>query len=459
MNLIQIKDTLNTIFIEKKKRIVFWYDGEKDFEDILPSLKMDNVTIIRLDDSSALELKIRLECEDTTSRFILYAPFHEPAPEDDWLLDIRLYSYTFHADKASIILTELNLDNQSIRPYLKERNVFFRNKERLNKLKKWVNPGDREDDIDLKMLAVITRADQPDLFSILMKLFEYQCHDHTFDETEPSRYWMEIEKLDLTLCFWQFVAQAFGYINEKGAKLSDFIIRIFVTDFSNQLECDLPASLEHFLIQSPLHAMNASVFLSQWRSNMNHFKQYNLVSGAIAQKLKIQDVLSAFVVEDLLEVMSFEMVERRIISELRDQIINNGMSNYKNIIEAIKIRLDGYWVSTFLNDKDHTNLYKAVYSALETAIHLFSLKEKYKDGFSYASAEDMFKAYNSELFRFDQLYRKFSELADKAEIGGWDVLKSLRKQVENVYSGWFLDDISLKWNDFQNEPQQYKPLF
>jgi hypothetical protein len=60
----------------------------------------------------------------------------------------------------------------------------------------------------------------------------------------------------------------------------------------------------------------------------------------------------------------------------------------------------------------------------------------------------MFRAYTSELFRFDQLYRKFSELADKAEIGGWDVLKSLRKQVENVYSGWFLDDISLKWNGF-----------
>ncbi|MBF0398183.1 MAG: BREX-1 system phosphatase PglZ type A, partial [Desulfobacterales bacterium] len=257
--------------------------------------------------------------------------FHEPAPEDDWLLDIRLYSHNFHADKASIILNELNLDNQSIRPYLKERNTFFNNKDRFSRLKKLVKPDDSEEDIDLKMLAVITKADQLALFSILMKLFESMCHDNTFDETETSIYWTEIEKLDLRPSFWKFVAQTFGYINETGVKLLDFIIRLFVTDFSNQLKGELPASLEHFLIKSPSYAMNASVFLSQWRTNMNQFKQFNLISYAISQKLKIQDVLNAFQVEDILEVMSFEVVERRIISELRDQIVKNGISSYNDI--------------------------------------------------------------------------------------------------------------------------------
>ena len=32
-------------------------------------------------------------------RYVIYAPYSEPVPEEDWLLDIRLYSYTFHADK------------------------------------------------------------------------------------------------------------------------------------------------------------------------------------------------------------------------------------------------------------------------------------------------------------------------------------------------------------------------
>jgi len=63
---------------------------------------------------------------------------------------------------------------------------------------------------------------------------------------------------------------------------------------------------------------------------------------------------------------------------------------------------------------------------MEAAIQLFELRRKYDAGFSYASAEDMFKAYTEELFCFDQHYRKFHELADRADMAGWDVLKSLR---------------------------------
>ena len=112
-----------------------------------------------MDENSSLELKIKLEIEDTDGKYLLYAPFAEPAVEADWLLDIRLYNYTFHADQASILLKELNLEHQSLRPYLKKRKAFLRSQDRLNRLKKSVMPGDREDDIDLKMLAVIIRAD------------------------------------------------------------------------------------------------------------------------------------------------------------------------------------------------------------------------------------------------------------------------------------------------------------
>jgi len=448
MNIDQIKETLTQIFQDKKKRIVFWYDGEKEFEEILPSIGLDNVQIVHLDEISSLSLKIEIECGDPANRYVLYAPYHEPAPEDDWLLDIRLYSHTFHADKASIILKELNLDNLSIRPYLKERSTFFNNKERFNRLKKWVKPDDREDDIDLKMLSVITRSDQPDLFSILMKLFESCCNDNTFDDSIPSKYWADIEKLGLSAQFWKFVAQTFGYINEKEPNLNDFLLRIFVTDFANQLKRDLPSSLTHFLIQSPSHAMNSTVFLSQWRSNINQFKNYNLISAHISQKLKIQDLVIAFEVDDLIDVMTFEAVEKRIISYLRDQIISNGSNKYTSMQEAIKTRLDGYWATVVMDDEIHINLYKTVYNALEIAIQLFTLRFKYDGGFSYPDADTMIKAYAKELFRFDQLYRRFSENSDKAENAGWDVLKSLRQTIEDCYTGWFMDHLSLKWGDF-----------
>ena len=120
MDIKQIKDSLNKIFNEENKRIIFWYDAEKEFEDTIPSIEIDGVNILHLSKTGSLELKIRLELEDTTGKYILYAPYPEPAPEKDWLYDISLYSKTFHADMASIILDELKLDNQSMRLYLKE---------------------------------------------------------------------------------------------------------------------------------------------------------------------------------------------------------------------------------------------------------------------------------------------------------------------------------------------------
>ncbi len=448
MDIKQIEDSLNKIFNEENKRIIFWYDGEKEFEQTIPFLEMDGVNILRLNEIGLLDLKIRLELEDTTGKYILYAPYPEPAPEDDWLYDIRLYSYTFHADKASILLKELNLENQSIRPYLKKRKAFFRSQDRLNRLKKWVTPGDREEDIELKMLAVITRAEQPELFSILMKLFDSFCRDGKFDVDKPSKLWTEIGKLELKPSFWRLLAQTFGYINEDSPNLTDFLLRLFVTDLSNSLKAELPASISHFVIQSSSQAMNSSVFLSQWRSNTGHFKNFNLISKFIAKKLKIDELLISYDIESLIEVMTFESVERRIISDLRDQIGIDSENEYQKVREAIKIRLDGYWATTVLSEDSQINLYQTAYHALEAAIKLFDLRKKYDAGFSYPTAEDMFKAYTNELFLFDQHYRKFHELADKADLAGWDVLKSLRETVENCYSGWYMDQLSLKWGDF-----------
>ncbi len=448
MDIKQIKDALIRIFSEKNKRIIFWYDGEKEFEEILPSLELNGVSLIRLDEHSVLELKIRLESEDNIGKYILYAPFHEPAPEKDWLYDIRLYSHTFQADKASIILKELALENQSMRPFLKERGDFFKNQDRLNRLKKWASPADREDDIDIKMLAVITRADQPAPFSILMKLFDSFCAHGKFNNMEPSKPWRDIEKLGLKAPFWKILARTFGYANEAFPSITDFLLRVFVTDLSNSARTEMPASLSHFVIQSPSQRMNASVFLSQWRSNTGHFRNYNLISAFVAKKLKIDDVLINLDIEALLEAMTFESIERRIISSFRNRIGTDTGQEYQELKDAIRERRDGYWATTVLNEETQDNLYGTVYHALETAIALFELRKKYNGGFSYADAESMFSAYTGELFLFDQYYRRFHELSDKADLAGWDVLKALRENIENCYSGWFMDQLSVKWGDF-----------
>jgi hypothetical protein len=139
MDTSRIASTLNEMFYEHS-RIVFWYDPEAEFEEALPELGLKGVSLLRLDEHSALAVKVRLEQEDPTGRYLLYAPFEPPEPDKDWLLDMRLYSASFSADRTSTLLAELGLIQQSLRQYLAERAKFFANRDWLERLNKLISP-------------------------------------------------------------------------------------------------------------------------------------------------------------------------------------------------------------------------------------------------------------------------------------------------------------------------------
>ncbi len=207
----QINDALDRVFNQEAERIVFWNDPDaefREFVDRLPILTFGSVSvnILRLDQTSALEAKIRLEQEAPDHRFLVYSPTEEPDYEKDWLLDIRLFSRSFRADKASIVLDELGLTNQHLRLHLAERRKFFDNKERLQKMKSLVAADDAAADLDQKMIAVVAKAEQPEFFNIIRTLF------HTFAETAqgidldtPPTVWEQVERFDLAEPFWQMV--------------------------------------------------------------------------------------------------------------------------------------------------------------------------------------------------------------------------------------------------------------
>jgi len=215
MDIDYVESSLNKIFNEENHRIVFWYDGDKEFQEVLPSLGLAEIKVISMDETCPLELKIKLELEDKDDKYLIYDPNFEPKLDDDWLLDIKLYSYIFHADKASIILRELGLINESMRSYIKDRLKFFRNQERINKLKKIVSPNDMEEVIDLKMISVLAKSDVAEPYSILMNIFDEYVEDRTFTADEVSTILEEIGKYNLKESFWRIVSQSLGYVSDS----------------------------------------------------------------------------------------------------------------------------------------------------------------------------------------------------------------------------------------------------
>ncbi|MFT6905273.1 MAG: hypothetical protein ACJAS1_001928, partial [Oleiphilaceae bacterium] len=103
MNIKQLNDGLNQAFYTEEHRIVFWYDAAQDFESELSNLELNDINILNMADQSLLGTKLKLELEDTQGKYLLYFPSEEPEVHKDWLLDIKLYSRSFYADRVSII--------------------------------------------------------------------------------------------------------------------------------------------------------------------------------------------------------------------------------------------------------------------------------------------------------------------------------------------------------------------
>jgi uncharacterized protein (TIGR02687 family) len=446
----QINEALDRIFNTEGNRIVFWNDPEREFQNILPFLLLDNVNILRLCDIGALEAKIRIEKEDPAGRYLLYSPSEEPDYEDDWLLDIRLYSRSFRADRASIILDELGLTNQHLRQHLADRRKFFDSKERLQKLKPLVAADDTAADLDRKMITVAAKAEQPELFNIIHTLFHaYTEGGDEIDLDSPPPAWEQIEKFDLAGSFWQMIKNGFGYSDEEPG-LKKFLIRLTVTDYAHNLKAEMPTALHHLTL--PLSGRsNAIVCLAQWRDSNSKASSYDLLSAEAAALINLEECLEGLEIDSLVDVMTFLAVEKTIASLLRERVQHTA-----DTIDAVEVRAiasrrqAGHWASPTVAgavEVHRTALY-AVYDALAGAADFFSLRNKYRTGFDFPDVPAMYRAYEEEIYRFDQLYRHFCESADQAETQGWNILKPLRDALESCYTNWYAPQLALSWGKY-----------
>lgn len=120
------------------------------------------------------------------------------------------------------------------------------------------------------------------------------------------------------------------------------------------------------------------------------------------------------------------------------------MDSLRSIIAR---RRDGHWANKLLaHSSPTTQALAACYDALEAAAAFFELKAKFQAGFSFVNAEAGLVTYQTELFRFDQLYRQFNHAADAVEPMGWALLHELRERIENGYSGWFVPQLGSAWS-------------
>lgn len=441
----KITETLARIFADGAKA-VFWNDAEGEFESVADSLSLPGVDVVRIDREPALKVKILVEHERPDGRWLFYSPTEEPPPSDDWLADLRLRSKAFRADAASILLDELGLATQSLRAHLKIRARFLRSRERVERLKRQVRSEDSSADLDRKMLAVLSKAEQPDPFSIFVKTFAGLVSDGAADLDATSRVWTEIQTNDLGEAFWSLAEREFGYA-ESDPSIRDLVTRIFVTDMASSLAGSLPSSLAHFVLPSRSGAANAAVLCGRWRSDITGFASYNALSEAVSRSLDIPCAVSTLSADALADVLTFEEIEKRVIQELRDRILAGAGANMDAVRSLVARRRDGHWANRLLaQGNDGTQALAACYDALEAGAGFFECQARHAKGFSFPDAAAGFEAYKTDAYKFDQLYRRFMRASELVEPLGWGLLRSLKERIEETYSGWFVPQLASAWD-------------
>lgn len=443
----------------EQSRIVFWYDPEQSFTEELEHLANalslaketddkaakvlpNDLTILNMGNESVLAVKKRIEVDERESKFLIYFPSAEPEPDRDWLLDVRLYSEQFFADHSSMLLNELGIPKMALRTHIRKRHVFFANKQRIAGLKKWVTENEDELSLDRKMMAVVVKADSASLSDILFGLLrEYAAYIE--DESLGQPLLSQLGKFELETSLLTYLSEEFGYTVEEPS-FSDFVLKLFCTEFWSQIECVERDWLLNNVLKSASGRATALAFMVSWRDSRSFAAYYESISKVLSQLLEISTRSGQYYPVELIECETFEAVEQAIIRGLvRDLLDSSKALDRVQFDTVLSRRLASYW--THPNSKNGKE-YFAIYEAIRNAEELMHLRNRYVDGFHFDNAKAMYDAYTTDIYRFDQAYRLFNEHVHSVLSKGADILRQLDDEVESIYTNWYLYEFGLAWD-------------
>ena len=154
-----------------KRTVVFWYDPAKNFvEDIKDDSFSNCKTLIC--DHNEFEIKKIIEHDDLTSNFLVYVPSERPADNDNWLLDILMYSKEYYADTVALTMRRLEITNNDLRKVIEQYIKFFDSDIRVKKLSNYISINDetRSSDLRLALMAVLVKSEKKSIDSVLAEL-------------------------------------------------------------------------------------------------------------------------------------------------------------------------------------------------------------------------------------------------------------------------------------------------
>ena len=422
LNLKQIIDRLNAEFTGDTRKLVFWYDDKAEFAEDIESVELENAKVYQLKPDNQFATKRFLEREDTTTNYLIYAPFPKPDVRENHLEDTLLYSKQFFADRASLLSVDLGIE-EKYKPIIEKHIKFFASKERTQRFYDLEIENFNEENILVGLLSAVCKTRTCSFEEVLRVMI-------TEGSLENNKFLAEMEKYDLLPSFWKLCEQQFGYTDAKPT-LEKLIVTMFVTSTARQLGCEVPAGWKSFVSYK---SGNIIAFLDNLMNSVLYSGRFDELSKHVSDGLNTMSAFAGMQPEMLIDVETFISADQILVKWLVDRLTaedTGAMLDRVTIPELCEKRMKMHFGKRT----------KKTYQLLLSAYHLIiAANYSCPDGF-----KNVIKQYLAKDYQIDQEYRKFYYSFDQIEDTG--AFEGLRTLIENIYTNEYLGKIMPKWNE------------
>ena len=437
MDLDTIIRDLNTRFAAPlpefyRRRIIFWYDEEKEFEDKLDEIPLENAKLLVLTGTNNFAAKKLLTVDDTTSNYLVYSPITYESKEDDWLLNIELYSEAFRADLVSIWLNEVDLpQTPDFRRLMKKYRKFFGAQTRRTAFLKRNRGIDTAPQMHLAVMATICGTQDVRPNSIIKAVISNGT------DMESNETFQSLVNFGADAPFWALVKQATGYFEEEDASIEKLVAHILLTATTRTLRTEYLAGLDGFI--STPHQAWCYDFVSEWIAG-DRKEEINGILRNVEEELHLQSRFKQVPLEDLVGTEVFPCVNECILTYLMTEI-NNHIINVDEIVSTVEKRRTLAWYDAV----------QCYYEGILPVAKMQAFFLEHSAGFHTVEARNVWKEYADDYYRMDTYYRQYHLAFGKSLTVGNDQLDDLFKQVtdrvEGLYTHWFLGELGNHWSD------------
>lgn len=416
-------------FNKQERQIVFWYDETGENEEKLDSLSFPNVKIHKLTKNNNLLTKKLLEKDDTTSNYLIYAPFEMPPIEDNWFIDTQLYSQVLSVDEVDSLCSEFEVYDIAIKNLFKNHIKFFNNKKRINSFKSLLPSNKSVENFYLAMFGTLVECKIFDKYKIIQTFIIKEIVDKNAPSKEFAKYGLEDK-------FWELIEKEFGYLGEREAKY--LLAGIVFKKLQQQLRgSSFPDTYKKYISKNMKDA-ECNSFLESWYRDIELMPYYKeLIEEFERDDFKIDENIT-----DWSDILQSEP-EFQTLRAYDRFLVNYLIVQFDSIKDEDKILIEKRKRTLFYNE--YENVYNALFWALELSLLVKNTQ------IPEQKIETFIKSYAQSYYKIDKAYRKFyyycGLLNDRK-------LDSVKDKVEKLYVNKYLDDINLK---FSNQVKEIAP--